>query len=83
MIQFLYDIYAIINVIAFIIALLDKISCGAMSKLFWFAAKWFGGVGVTAACILFRHRTRSGAVVKTAFYGILQFGLLWLLDRIF
>ena len=83
MYEFLCNIYVTINVIAFVIALLDKITCGSMSKLFWLAAKCFGGVGVTAACIIFRHRTRSGAVAKTVLYAIVQLLIMAVLGRIF
>lgn len=83
MYEFLYNIYVTINVIAFAIALVDKIACGSLSKLFWLAAKCFGGVGVTAACIIFRHRTRSGAVAKTALYAIGQMLIMALLGKIF
>ena len=83
MYEFLYNTFITINAIAFVIALVDKIACGALSGLFWFAAKCFGGVGVTAACILFRHRIRSGAVFKTGLYAVVQVLILAILGKIF
>jgi uncharacterized membrane protein YsdA (DUF1294 family) len=82
MYEFVYNAYITINAIAFVIALLDKIACGALSGLFWLAAKCFGGAGVTAACMIFRHRTRSGAVLKTAFYAVVQLLIMGVLSKI-
>lgn len=76
------NLFVTINVVAFLVALVDKLASGALNKVFWAVAKWFGGLGITIGCILFRHRTRNGEVFKTAFYAVLQLGFLWLLDKI-
>ncbi len=81
--QIISDIYTWINSIAFVIALLDKITCGSMSRLFWLVTKCFGALGTTLGCLLFRHRTRNGDVAKTIFYAVIQIGILGLLGSIF
>lgn len=81
--QLIYDIYAWINVIAFVIAFIDKIACGYLSGLFWLATMCFGGLGSTVGCFLFRHRTANGDLGVAVFFTLVQFGILWLLEKIF
>ena len=86
LIQFLLgiaeNVFVMINVVAFLVALVDKIAGGGLNKVFWFMAKWFGALGITIGCILFRHRTKNCEVFKTALYAAIHLLILWLLDKI-
>lgn len=81
--QFIYDVIVWINVIAFVITLVDKIACGRLSGLFWLSAICFGGGGCAIGCWLFRHRTANGDLPAVIFFTAVQFGILWLLEKIF
>ena len=81
--QVVYDIFTWINVIAFVITLIDKIAWGALSGLFWVISVCFGGAGSALGCLLFRHRTANGDLAAVGCLALVQFGILWLLERIF
>lgn len=81
--QVVYDIYVWINIAAFVITLIDKIACGALSNLFWMITMCFGGLGSAIGCHLFRHRTRNGDAGAAVFLALVQFGILYLLERWF
>lgn len=81
--QIIYDILVWINIIAFIIAMVDKWFEGRLSTLFWLSAMGFGGCGSTIGCYFFHHRTKNGDVSVTIFLTVVQFFILWLLERIF
>jgi len=81
--QFIYDILVWINIVAFVIALIDKIAAGRLSGLFWISALCFGGAGSALSCYIFRHRTRNGDFGVVIFFTVVQFGILWLLESIF
>ena len=86
LLQFLLEVasyvYLMVNIVAFLVALVDKLAGGRLNKAFWFMAKWFGALGITIGCILFRHRTKNGEVFKTALYAGVHLLILWLLDKI-
>lgn len=81
--QIIYDIFAWINIAAFVITFIDKIACGYLSGLFWLATTCFGGLGSTVGCFIFHHRTRNGDLGAVVFFTVVQFGILWLLESIF
>ena len=81
--EIVYDIFTYINVGSFLIALLDKIFCGGLAPLFWLSTLGFGGMGSTIGCLLFRHRTRNGDLGAVILMAAVQFGIFYLLERIF
>ena len=83
MAQIVYDVIVWINVISFAVAFIDKIACGALSGLFWLSTMCFGAGGSAAGCLMFHHRTRNGDFGAVVFFGLIQFGILYLLERIF
>ena len=79
----IYDIYVWINVVSFGLTILDKIFCGGLEILFWLGTMCFGGMGSTVGCLLAHHRTRNGDLAAVIFFFALQFGILYVLERIF
>ena len=83
MAQIVYDVIVWLNVIAFAVAFVDKIACGALSGLFWTSTMCFGAGGSAAGCLLFHHRTRNGDFGAVVFFGVVQVLILCLLERMF
>jgi len=78
-----YNIFAYINLGSFLITILDKIFCGGLAPVFWLGTLGFGGMGSTIGCLFARHRTRNGDLLAVIFFAAVQFGILYLLERIF
>lgn len=79
MTEFLTDLYISMNVYAFVATCVDKASWGKHKKMFWAFTIGFGAVGSAAACLLIRHRTKSGGAGGAILLAVAQFFLFkWL-----
>ena len=80
---FLYDLFIFLNFVAFCIAVLDKDRFGKMRKAFWISVLAFGGCGSGLACMLVRHRTKSGEAFAACVIGVVQALLVWWIRSFF
>lgn len=75
MIEFITDLYIAMNVYAFVATCVDKRHRGKYKRAFWSFTIGFGAMGSALACLLLRHRTRSGGAGAALLLAVVQFFL--------